>query len=111
MDDMQFSAVLCAIAVFVMLLAGMGPGQPMNAEFALALFAASFAGYFAIAALMKAGVSKNMAIGGYAAAVLLAYIAVALSFGALSLILRLAFLPFALCVPAIGMAVRETVSG
>ena len=78
---------------------------------ALALFALSLAGYFALAELKKSGMQTPSAELFFAATVIVCYFAAALSLSVLSSLLPLAFVPLVLLVPAITGVVHHYISG
>lgn len=103
-EDFEWSLAFSAVAVaLIVLLDSQGSITPL---FALALFASSQAGFFALQALGKGGVSSPDTEYLFIVVVIGAFLASALSFLAFSAVLPLVFLPVALCAPAIGTLAR-----
>jgi hypothetical protein len=109
MDDLAPVALLCALGTLAVLLSGMGISGPLGIPFALALFALSLCGYFALSYLHGSGVETPAAEMAYMAAVIGAYVAAVLAFGALGVLFRFAFIPTLLCIPAIHAAVKKAI--
>ena len=108
---MKLEGFAASFAVSAFLMGYLFLSGAVEAAPALALFALSLAGYFALAELKKCGTATPAAEISFAAAILACYFAAALSLSALSSLIPLFFVPLALLVPAITGAVRHYVSG
>lgn len=94
-----------ALAAFVWLSGSFGA---VSLQFALALLALSQAGYFALAKLEGAGARFPHSAYLFVAVVLASFFASSLPFFALSASLSLLFFPAALCAPAVGAVLNDS---
>ena len=108
MDDFQFSAVVSALVVLFILFANAGTGVTL--PFAVALFALSLAGFFALAAFKKAGIAASNADYLFIGVVFGCYFIAAIALSAFSAVLAYAFIPIVFCAPAVGMIVRGAIT-
>lgn len=105
--DFEFSAVVSASVVALVLLSGLFSAGPL---FALSLLALSQAGFFALSAFKKSGFQAPSAEYLFIAAVVVCFLASAVALGAPSAALSLLFVPIVFCAPAVGGLVRGAFS-
>jgi hypothetical protein len=103
----QSLAVSAAAVALIVLFDTQGRIPPL---FAVALFALSQAGFFALGALRKGGLGSPDAEYLFIVVAIGAFLATSLSFLAISAAVQLFFVPVALCIPAVASLARGFIS-
>ena len=107
MDEFVVCALACLALVLVAASIGLPPQLPAGLPFWLCLFGASSAGFFAIGAIEKSGMSRNSSALCYAVAIFAAYFAAFFASGAIWLSLGFLHVPLIMCAPAVLVAVKS----
>gem|GEM_PF-2391278 len=109
LEEFWVSTAVCAVATA----AAYFSGAFLNASplAALAIFAISQSGFFALQSLRKSGVSNADSACIFIAAIACAWGASALVSSSFSLLVSLAAIPIIMCAPAVSLLVRESFSG
>jgi hypothetical protein len=102
MDEFTMQLAVCAASAASLAL--LGTASPL---FALALFALSQAGYFALLQLQKGGVKQPWPAALLVAATFACFFASALLFNAINALSALAYVPMMFILPSIVVAARE----
>ena len=109
LEEFWVSAAVCAVATITAYAAGAFGNASSLA--ALAIFAISQSGFFALQSLRKSGVSSTDSAYIFIVAIACAWGASALVSSSFSLLISLAAIPIIMCAPAVSLLVRESFSG